>query len=54
MDPNATLENIRQLYRLVQSSPEDALDFGDELAEAVQNLDEWLTNGGFLPAEWER
>jgi hypothetical protein len=27
---------------------------GVDLAEHVQNLDEWLRKGGFLPERWQR
>ena len=60
MDPNATLEQIRDLYtNLVDLLDEEYAvgrgKFGDDairLAELVEALDEWLSNGGFLPKAW--
>lgn len=43
MDPDAALK------RLLRLDPETSA-----IAEAVQNLDAWLTNGGWLPAKWRR
>jgi hypothetical protein len=57
VDPDETLKEIRRLSAIVR----DRCDRGEdpdvdgsaaELAEAVQNLDEWLSKGGFLPAAW--
>lgn len=51
MDPNATLADIRDLVKRI-------LDYEDEgyamdLAESVENLDKWITGGGFLPGDWK-
>lgn len=54
MDPNKTLEFIRELIR---TSKTDETVFYEEsgwMFELVENLDEWLTNGGFLPKEWAK
>lgn len=51
MDPNAALSRIRELVRAVQengASTDDATD----LADAVQDLDKWLSGSGFLPTAW--
>lgn len=61
MDPNAALEAIRDRLRELT----DALDadeatenlgrfvrLTDELVEHVKGLDQWLSQGGFLPAAW--
>jgi len=50
MDPNATLAKIRQLY-LKRYPTEDEMV---QLAIEIQNLDEWLRSGGYLPAIWAR
>ena len=51
MDPNACLEICRNLAkRALQGEEVDV----EELAEAFQNLDNWLSEGGFFPAEWRR
>lgn len=59
MDPNATLAEIRQLTteiaRQVDSGAIIAYDEYDalrRLCELMQGLDEWITLGGFLPADW--
>jgi hypothetical protein len=42
MDPNIALEELRELFA------------GKATAEAAafQDLDEWLSKGGFLPDDW--
>jgi hypothetical protein len=55
MDPNALLARIRILQTLVESGPQDPtalLENANELAEAVQDMDTWLSRGGFLPEAW--
>lgn len=51
MDPNETLRRARNIAAR-------AFDGGAsfelaELAEAFQDLDEWIMKGGFLPSQWE-
>jgi len=55
VDPNIALDKLRELCREALS-----LDFsrdGDEaacdIAEKFEALDQWLSNGGFLPYEWQ-
>lgn len=48
MDPNATLRELRDLVR----DAENGEDVQDEIAERFAALDNWITRGGFLPAEW--
>jgi hypothetical protein len=55
MDPNATLDELRELLRVVDLddnfySPNDARRF----VELVRALDEWLCGGGALPEDWQR
>lgn len=52
MDPNEALDHIRMLVADWQAGTphEDCLD---ELAAQVQALDEWLSNAGFLPRDWQ-
>jgi hypothetical protein len=58
MDPNATLDRIRELVASINKN--DGLDEDDfqsmasELAEYVEALDEWISKGGFLPTAWQR
>jgi len=51
MDPNETLRMLRALTAtiLLLSSP-DPLAL--QMAELVDDLDEWLTRGDFLPDSW--
>lgn len=49
MDPDVMLDEMRALAK------SDLSEFGDEvhrLAELTLALDEWITKGGFLPADW--
>ena len=53
MDPNVTLAQIRELvseneYRDLYA------DETDRLVELVQSLDQWISKGGFLPADWNK
>jgi len=50
MDINETLRNVRELATAVLDAgdPRDAA----ELASAVDDLDGWLSAGGFLPEAW--
>lgn len=56
MDPNANLKEQREIVaRMLDDDAESPDGFANDatrLAELVQALDEWLTNGGFLPSEW--
>jgi hypothetical protein len=56
MDPNATLRDIREMIEslAMSQSTDNLIDLGEELASAVDQLDNWLTGGGFLPDEWTR
>lgn len=53
MDPNAALELLREWAEKriedtdVAGAPNDL-----DAAQAWQDLDRWLTNGGFLPKDW--
>lgn len=62
MDPNEALRVMRMFTRQIldrADSLETANDYerqaldGESLAEHVQALDEWLSNGGFLPTDWQ-
>lgn len=52
MDPEATLSNMRGLADVITSHGDSA--YAEELAEAFQALDDWLSKGGFLPVAWEQ
>jgi alkyl hydroperoxide reductase subunit AhpC len=49
MDPNVTLLRIRDLV----SNTHLIGDEVDELADLIDALDGWISNGGFLPSDWE-
>jgi hypothetical protein len=59
MDPNAALTTIRDLINQIEGrSYRGNLDdhaarlTAQELINAVDGLDQWLSRGGFLPAAW--
>jgi hypothetical protein len=54
MDPNVALREIRVAIEKIRQMPLDALRDGvvDDLIEHVEALDDWLSNGGFLPDGW--
>lgn len=59
MDPNATLDRIRVAVEAIRTNNFDtdahsvrAIAYAVELADAVADLDGWLTRGGFVPAAW--
>lgn len=57
MDPNATLVSIREFVQEITTD----LDRGEDpdyhdidgLVDHVNALDEWLSKGGYLPADWQ-
>ena len=53
MDPNATLHNIRRYLGIAHEADLSEAE-GNALAELMLSLDEWLSNGGFLPSAWSR
>lgn len=54
MDPDETLRVIRLTARQMEVDSDPAIRAAHalELAEHVAALDEWLSNGGFLPLAW--
>ena len=56
IDPNATLERMVELARVVQhtvhATPTPTQDASWDLAEHVIDMHDWLSKGGFLPADW--
>jgi hypothetical protein len=54
MDPNETLRTMRGLSAALQSQEwmELDADIAGDLAIAFQDLDGWLSQGGFLPSDW--
>lgn len=58
MDPNATLDKIKELLPQLREDADfrDGFSFQDVclFVEAVDNLNDWLSKGGFLPKDWQR
>ena len=57
MDPNRTLEKLRELTKCVNDEEQveveiESVETLTDFAELFEALDEWLTGGGFLPKEW--
>lgn len=53
MDPNETLRWLRRSADAIEAD-EYADDVAQEMTEQFRSLDEWLSKGGFLPADWSR
>lgn len=58
MDPNETLKEIRELIKELAAvrNDESAAGLEDKVCElmgAIENLDGWMSRGGFPPAEWK-
>jgi hypothetical protein len=56
MDPDKALETIRGsilAYRENGDSFNRHWDHEETLVDAVEALDEWLSKGGYLPANWD-
>ena len=56
MDPNANWKRQQELAKLIiVSDDSDACyDAAMELAVLVEQMNDWLTNGGSLPDAWKR
>lgn len=52
MDPNATLERLREIVQWWNEGDADASDL-ETAVELVESLDQWLSKGGYLPADWQ-
>jgi len=53
MDPNAVLDQIRTNAKAFwEEDGENDIEALTELVSAIEDLDEWLTSGGFLPSAW--
>ena len=53
MDPDAVLQQLRELTRQVMLEVDLTTFLAEDLAEKFQALDQWLSSGGFLPAAWD-
>jgi hypothetical protein len=59
MDPDQTLRELRALVARILCDADVAegsvnLDDAVTLAERFQNLDQWISRGGFLPDQWAK
>jgi hypothetical protein len=59
MDPNANLKEQLELAKNIleypaQSDMDTINGDAERLAELVLALDEWISNGGFLPKRWQK
>ena len=57
MDPDETLKCAREALEILNcdlSFEPARLDASDDLVAAFEALDEWLSKGGFLPADWAK
>lgn len=55
MDPDATLTDLRNLIANARSGwlgPVDMFATLLDVADSFDDLDEWISNGGFLPTDW--
>ena len=56
MDPNEVLRLLRLTCKqfAVDEHPAIRQAHAEEIIEHFEALDEWLSRGGFLPADWSR
>jgi hypothetical protein len=56
MDPDAALEHLRTLIRQLRqtTTTEAQADLGEQIADTVDDLDQWMSRGGFAPKAWRR
>lgn len=53
MDPNANLKEIRELLNQINYGKHTNTDL-ERLADLIEVLDEWISNGGVLPNDWKK
>lgn len=55
MDPEVALATIRRLIGEIHAADNlrDQAVLGENLADVVEGLDEWLCKGGYLPDAWK-
>ncbi len=54
MDPNACLKELRELVeKSTYGKITDVADY-ERLTDLVEALDGWLSEGGFLPEDWQK
>lgn len=57
MDPNAAIEELRHLSSQLNGDNDDDGEHSpidvDRFVELWDGLDQWISNGGFLPKAWQ-
>jgi hypothetical protein len=53
MDPNATLQRIRELLLDIPIRPVELDYWAEDIGSAFIDLDNWLKQGGFPPDDWQ-
>lgn len=51
MDPNQALRELRTALAASRRAPGDT-GYLRDVADSAQALDDWLSDGGFLPTDW--
>jgi hypothetical protein len=55
MDPNQALEDLRAAVAQARNlDPDPCPHVTQDLADAAEALDDWLSTGGHLPRAWDR
>lgn len=56
MDPNEALKQLRALVIQERNTCDltELADLAGEMSELFDGLDNWLSNSGFLPADWNK
>ena len=54
MDPNEVLETIRRLSNMYRHAADWDENETHALIGHIEDLDGWLSDGGFLPKDWAR
>jgi hypothetical protein len=52
MDPNENLAEQRRLLESYGPGQDEYLDHVEEISRLAQDMDKWLSSGGFLPDAW--
>jgi hypothetical protein len=62
MDPDEALKKAREVVQCIRAMSEDSFHYyntthpfeaAEDLADAFEALDHWLSIGGFLPKDWD-
>lgn len=53
MDPTVALKNLRTAAGELRATlPRGAHEITDQVLDGLEDLDNWLSKGGFLPKQW--